>query len=364
MKRFKLTTSIITRMTLLVITPSLLLTIASCSGKSTKNNDFNIDKTNYEYYDNGNIKVKTEFDLMKQIVTYYNEDGTISIIDYLTGDSGIRDSIVYYYHGVRVYKEYRSSLEQEIENKILDTTIFECWKNNTQFAKNNIAPLFLYNEEENTGSIKLNIDPNPLDSILGEKILSSNPDKKREANFSKLYSISEDNLKQSSKLYDAFQLGAEYYVINQKKMYSEARLFSLLVQVKNNKIINYKAINDFKIVDQINDSNGLTILLDNFENQNNYWKTNNEIQIIQFDKELNQKWSYSPNSNEFPLEALKIKTQANNVELTVNLITGCSICTNIYKLIIDNKGKCLSVKELYKTNSDLTLDSLTLNRIF
>ena len=203
-----------------------------------------------------------------------------------------------------------------------------------------------------------------LDSIFGDKLITENQDEIRQNNFLYFLKITKENLVDNSALYNVTPIGPDFYIVNQKQTYSKARSFSALLKIKEEIVSKYEIVNDFQIIDQLNDLKGLFILFGNFGNYSKYWKTNNEIQLIRFDNSLNQLWVYAPLSTQFPLEAIEIKSKNDYTIVTVNVITGCHICTNTFELKIDSLGNCFSAIEIHKTNSTVSLDKQTVTEIF
>ena len=122
--------------------------------------------------------------------------------------------------------------------------------------------------------------------------------------------------------------------------------------------------NDFQIIHQASDADGLFILLGNFGNYNRFWKTSNEIQLIRLDNNLNELWSYQPNANLFPLEAKEITIENDTINVTVNVITGCHVCFNKFELKIDHQGNCLTAVETGRQNSLTTIKKENIKKLF
>jgi hypothetical protein len=205
---------------------------------------------------------------------------------------------------------------------------------------------------------------NPLDSIVGEKLVDESSGAIRKDNFSDFLDISKQNLIQKTKLFDVSKISSHFYSINQSKTYKTARSFSVILKIKNDSICKYYVKNDFQIIDHIKHSKGLTSLFGNFGNYSRHWKTNNEIELIRFDNNLNQLWVYAPSSNKFPLEAIEVEDRGDFVRAEIDVVTGCHECTNTFELRIDSLGNCFSAVEIDKTNSSITLSTNTIDEIF
>jgi hypothetical protein len=191
---------------------------------------------------------------------------------------------------------------------------------------------------------------NRLDTILGDKVINIETNEIRENNFESFKNISVSDLKKDSKLYDITLIKENNYLLRQKKSYSTARLFNVLLKTKNDKIIDYFVLNDFRISDIIIDGNSFLILSDDFENENIYWSCELQMKIIKLDLNYNHIWDYKA-SYKNPLETVKIKSSKNFDTYTINVITGCHICYSIVELKLSKSGDFISVNEIALHNS-------------
>ncbi|MGB0869914.1 MAG: hypothetical protein ACPGSD_09975 [Flavobacteriales bacterium] len=205
---------------------------------------------------------------------------------------------------------------------------------------------------------------NPLDKILGEKLLNDSTKEIRAGNFESLKNLTKKNIQEESLLYKLSEIKKGYYKLNQKKFYSNARLFSAILKVDSERVVNYRIESDFKIVDESYDTKAIYLLKGNFGYNNKFWKINSEIQLVKLDHYLNQLYVYKPNSKKFPLEAMELEVQKDYLNVVVNVITGCHICFNTFELKIDKNGTCISAIEISKQNSSVVLDKKTIEGIF
>lgn len=207
-------------------------------------------------------------------------------------------------------------------------------------------------------------ESNPLDLIMGDKLLSKSPLKIRTNNFKNLVGIPESSLKKNSILYKTEEIKENTFCINQNKSYKQARRFSLIAKTKNEFINEYIVINDFSVMDFLKDRNSFTILCGNHNDFNEYWKTNNDIKVIKYDNSLNIIWEYDLETNHRNFQGLGINNENDSTIVTINLITNCDICFNTYQVKLNEKGKAISVKETTRVNSSATLQLSELNTIF
>ncbi|MBI1286951.1 MAG: hypothetical protein GC178_05170 [Flavobacteriales bacterium] len=205
---------------------------------------------------------------------------------------------------------------------------------------------------------------NPLDLILGDKLLELGSGEIRENNFQDVLTLSKQNLSDSSSLYDVYTEDSVFYFVNQRKMYSAARLFSMVLKVEGQNVAKFRAVDDFKVADMSSDTKGVTVLFGNFGFYGEHWKTDNEVQLVRFDNNLNEVWRYTPISSRFPMEGLKIFSQDGYTSVWINLITGCHICVNTYEVKVDSLGKCISAIEVDRNNSDVTIRKSLVDEVF
>lgn len=194
---------------------------------------------------------------------------------------------------------------------------------------------------------------NPLDNVLGDKFISEK-DTIRVNNFKDFIGISIDNIKKGSKHYKIVKMEENFYLLQQQKVYSEARNFNALLKIVDGEILKYYIFNDFKIVDFQFFENGIVLLCDNFENHNKYWVTENRIVVTKLDTNFTKVWEYSaPNEKtNFPLQANSFQKNQNEVTCLIKVITGCHICYKLVELKIDNaNGKYISSIEINEENS-------------
>lgn len=219
-------------------------------------------------------------------------------------------------------------------------------------------------KDDTTPPVKAQIN-NPLDLILGEKLLNESSGDTRQNNFSDFFNISRENLIQESDLYSVTSLDKGFFIINQKRTYLSARSFSVLLKTEDKHIVKYHVMNDFQIIDQFQNDSTLFILYGNFGNYSEYWETNNDIQFTKFDKNLEPKWTYIPKSNQFPLEGIRIEEKNGYTNVIINVMVGCHICSHTYELKIDNHGNCFSANEIFKSNlSSPSIDENIIDDIF
>lgn len=193
-------------------------------------------------------------------------------------------------------------------------------------------------------------EENKLDTILGDKILNTGTNEIRKNNFESLKNISVSDLRKDSKLYDIILIKENNYLLRQKRSYSTARCFNVLLKTKNDKVIDYFVLDDFRINDIIIDDDSFLILSDDFENENIHWSCKLQMKIIKLNLNFNYIWDYQT-SYKNPLETVKIKSSDEFDIYTINVITGCHICYSIVELKLNKAGGFISVNEIELHNS-------------
>jgi len=199
-------------------------------------------------------------------------------------------------------------------------------------------------------SNKFNKTSNELDSIFGDKVIDIERNRIRKNNFENLIGIASDLLCRESVLYNVINESNNYYLLKQKKGYSDARHFNAILKTDNDTVIDFFVFNDFSIIDIVQDGDELLILCDDWDNYNSYWKSKQQVFIIKLDKNFNELWKYQID-NSSNLQAVGIRAGKESYFYEINVITGCHICYSIAELELSNNGKYKSVKEIGLHNS-------------
>ena len=219
-------------------------------------------------------------------------------------------------------------------------------------------------QPETKNSIVEGFNGNPLDLILGDKMIDEKTKAIRSNNFENLLALTRFDLEKHSELYSLKNLADDFTLLTQKKTYSEARNFDIILKLEKESVSKYFVLNDSRIEGEYQDSSTLYILTGDIENHNVYWKTENKICLLKFDDQLNQFSKYTAKSNLYPLEAVSLRNENNQLIATVEVITGCHICTNTFELKFNETGNCTSAVEIAKTNSNVELDSAFISSTF
>lgn len=211
--------------------------------------------------------------------------------------------------------------------------------------------------KKNTGLFYIN----SLDKIIGDKIIGE--DSIRPNNFQTLIGLSKSDLLMGSKNYIVRKIDDDLFLIGQNKKYSYARHFNLLVETHNDTVKDYIVFNDFSIIDVKKDSSNLIILLSDWENSNKYWKSQQQIQIKQFDSGFRENWSINYTNNTYPLHAEGFDIQDSVYVFDVQIMTICHACYSQVKLYLSKTGDFITVNQVGNINSH-PLNQTTLSELF
>jgi len=148
----------------------------------------------------------------------------------------------------------------------------------------------------------------------------------------------------------------------QKKNYAEARNFNVLLFVNDSLVVNYYVFNDFMISDIQKDGNKWILLLSDFYQSNEYWRSEQQIKIVQLDSTLQTVWEYNKNIS-VPLSGQKIKINQDNYSFTIEVITGCHICYSLAELVLSKEGKFSGLKSIGSANASKLSDE-QLHKLF
>lgn len=191
---------------------------------------------------------------------------------------------------------------------------------------------------------------NPIDTILGDKVLSAEKEQFRYDNFSSLLFLEEKHLNLPSELYVIEKLDSNTYSLKQKTSYSEARNFSMLISKHLGKIKQYHIFNDFLIGDIQKDKDYWIVLLSDYDQHNTFWRSNQQIQVVKMDSDFKELWRYSIN-DETPLLGGKIRISSDNYYAIIEVITGCHMCYVEAELTLTKQGELLSIEQIGTVNS-------------
>jgi outer membrane protein assembly factor BamB len=203
---------------------------------------------------------------------------------------------------------------------------------------------------------------NPIDTILGDKVLSLDPNEFRYDNFNSLVDLDEDYLNWDSDLYEIEKLNDTLFIMRQKKTYTDARTFGIILKPSNGKIESYYVLNDFEIIDVEIEPNHCLILASDFFIYSEHWKSEQQVKIIKLDDDFNEIWTFNLNVYK-PLNGRSLSINNDKFYATIDVITGCHMCSVQVEFEFSRDGELLSYKQTGKENSDW-LSEIQLEDIF
>jgi hypothetical protein len=187
---------------------------------------------------------------------------------------------------------------------------------------------------------------NPLDRILGDKYIS--PDSIRPHNFDDLVGMHERALGDSSLLYHVEKADSTHYILRQTRLYWDARMFSLLVGVRDSVICDYHVLTDQAVADFVPTPGGWLLLCNGSDT--GHWRTPYRgMKIVQLDNRYREVWNYIP-QGKFLLLGNRIQQRDGKPLFYINVITGCSICYMTAEIELDASGVCTAVRVAGRTD--------------
>jgi len=204
---------------------------------------------------------------------------------------------------------------------------------------------------------------NPLDSILGDKLLYKQSGQIRRNNFGDLLKITLSNLEAPSQLYAVQKMDRFHYILHQKNSYSMARAFDLLLETDSLKVVRYIAFQDNRIADWKRNEKGWLLMCDDWENANYHWQKKGRMKILQLDDELREIWKYEP----APVQTVcgrKISADGDKTICLVNLVLSSHMVFDIIRLELDGKGKCTSAVWVGGENTSGDLPEKFIREVF
>jgi hypothetical protein len=181
-------------------------------------------------------------------------------------------------------------------------------------------------------------------------------------NFESLIGIKKDQLQFETELYNINKVDSNHFILNQKKSYSDARNFNILIKTDDIKITDYIVFNDFSITDIKRDSTHWILLLSDINQTNKYWESEQQIQFLKLDNAFKELWKFITNINT-PLNGRSIKINESNYAFTIEVITGCQICFVIAEVVLTKSGEFMSVRSIGRQNSS-EIPETELQRLF
>jgi hypothetical protein len=218
--------------------------------------------------------------------------------------------------------------------------------------------------EISIGKSKKPLILNPLDAVLGDKILRESNNIIRPNNFQSLINLPIIYLYLESELYNIKRIDSNLFLLMQKKLYTEARNFNILLAVDGEKIIRYYVVNDFEALDVEKRANEIFLLCSNLNNKNEYWRLHNEVKVLKINLDLNVIWEYRVKQQKYPLDASNFIVTGPKTKFVTHVITGCTICYSCVSVEVDENGKYLSANLMHSQGGPHQIIDWELDGIF
>lgn len=202
----------------------------------------------------------------------------------------------------------------------------------------------------------------PLDTILGDKVLSKNPLKLRRENFHWLIGMS-DTVLQHPRVYKVTSMDSTTYLLQYAKSYLTSRRFFLIVRTKSAKIVDYRLFNDYLASPPATVSDGYVILSDCYATDGFDSKINNYMMVVKLDRNLKELWRYAPRKSEKAIVGERIES-GKDLVFNTHINEASTVVYHRFTMKLDKKGKCIDAFETGQSNCNATLNRSLVNAVF
>ena len=205
--------------------------------------------------------------------------------------------------------------------------------------------LFLVNyrfESESHETRKTPVIENPIDHILGEHYYDNGTI--RPANFDSILHVPAKHLSNSSRYYNIIKLRPGLFLLKRKQFYIDNRPYSLIVETKNNKIVNMRPFVDLAIRDAVYESGKLYLLQGDYTVIGGHWRPTYSIKISCTDCHFRELWSVSslPDKGAFFLGySLSMKDKKLLAGFGIQNEGSSTMCISDYILFLSENGEIL-----------------------
>jgi hypothetical protein len=181
---------------------------------------------------------------------------------------------------------------------------------------------------------------NPLDAILGEKVLDDGS--VRKDNFQSVLRLKASFLKDSSELYNIQPLMKDVYVLTRKKFFDKNKKYSLFVKTQGDRIISYHAVRDFAIRGAVSSANRIYFIGDDYTGISGDWQSSYIVKITCLNLDFKDEWSTVSKLNKsyfFYGNGLKYQNDLLVAGIIIRNAGGSSMCVDYYDLFLSKKGE-------------------------
>ena len=183
---------------------------------------------------------------------------------------------------------------------------------------------------------------NPLDQILGEKIMDDGT--LRKDNFDSILHLKAQFLKDSSELYSLQEMTKDVFLLTRKKFFNNNKRYSLFVKTKGDRIVFYHAVKDFEIKGALYSENRIYFIGNDYTGITNDWQSTYVTKINCVDLSFKEEWSVVSKPNKsyfFFANGLRHKDNLLIAGIVIQNSGGSSMCVDYYDLFLSKKGELI-----------------------
>lgn len=198
--------------------------------------------------------------------------------------------------------------------------------------------------EEKESAPKKDICSNPLDLILGEKVLEDGT--LRKDNFDSVLNIKSTFLKDSSKIYKVQELSKDLFLLIRKRTFLNTQNYSFFVKTKEDRIVSYYVVKDFGVSNALVSDKRIYFICDDNNSNSQFRKPGYIVGIACLDSNFKEIWKTFSCSNQYFFYAagLSLKGADLHAEVEVQRQGSSTMCTDFFDLQLTKSGKSTSSK--------------------
>lgn len=184
------------------------------------------------------------------------------------------------------------------------------------------------------------VTANPLDAILGEKMLDDGT--LRKDNFRSVLQLKASFLRDSSDLYAVWEVTKDVFVLTRKNFYFNNRKYSLFVKTRGNQIVAYHPLNDFQVRDAVYSDGKIYFIGDDYTEIASPWRPKYAVKIGCFDPDFREQWNTSSKQNRgYFFFGIDLKLQENELIARIGIQNegSSTMCVDHFDLTLTKQGK-------------------------
>lgn len=181
---------------------------------------------------------------------------------------------------------------------------------------------------------------NPIDTILGEKVLEDGT--LRKDNFQSILKLKAGFLSDSSELYRVQELTKDLFLLTRKKFYQNNRSYSLFVKIKGDQIVCCQAVNDFPVRGAVYSDQRIYFIGDDYCEIISPWKPTYTVKITCVDLDFRNLWNISSITNKgyfFHSTGLELKNGQLIAGIGLQNEGSSTMCVDEFDVTLDKSGK-------------------------